>query len=51
MQHFVEISLDQNYKKFWEELIAYFSLYDTGHIKNDSSNNSSIVASVYSLPR
>jgi hypothetical protein len=21
-------------KKFWEELIAYFPLYDTGHIEN-----------------
>jgi hypothetical protein len=31
-------------KKFWEELIAYFPWYDTGHIINDASNNSSIVA-------
>jgi hypothetical protein len=34
-------------KKFWEELIAYFSLYDTGHIENDASNISSIVACVF----
>jgi hypothetical protein len=36
-----------NNKKFWEELIAYFPLYDTGHIENDASNNSSIVACVF----
>jgi hypothetical protein len=34
-------------KKFWEELIAYFPSYDTGHIENDASNNSFIVASVF----
>jgi hypothetical protein len=34
-------------KKFWEEPIAYFPWYDTGHIGNDASNNSSIVASVF----
>jgi hypothetical protein len=34
-------------KKFWEELIAYFPWYDTGHIENDASNNSSIVACVF----
>jgi hypothetical protein len=34
-------------KKFWEELIAYFPWYDTGHIENDASNNSSIVARVF----
>jgi hypothetical protein len=33
-------------KKSWEELIAYFPLYDTGHIENDASSNSSIVACV-----
>jgi hypothetical protein len=33
-------------KKFWEELIAYFSWYDTGYIENDASNNYSIVACV-----
>jgi hypothetical protein len=33
-------------KKFWEELIAYFPWYDTGHIENDASNNSSVVACV-----
>jgi hypothetical protein len=38
-------------KGFWEELIAYIPWYDTGHIKNDASNNSSIIACVYSLPR
>jgi hypothetical protein len=37
-------------KKFWEELFAYFPWYDTGHIENDASNNSSIV-SAYLLPR
>jgi hypothetical protein len=36
-------------KKFSEELIAYFPLYDTGHIKNDASNNSSIVACVFAI--
>jgi hypothetical protein len=35
------------YKKFWEELIACFPWYDTGHIKNDESNNSYIVACVF----
>jgi hypothetical protein len=34
-------------KKFWEELIAYFTWYDTGHIDNDASNGSSIVACVF----
>jgi hypothetical protein len=34
-------------KKFWEELIAYFPLYDTGHIENYASNISSIVACVF----
>jgi hypothetical protein len=38
---------DKRYKKFWEELIAYFPSYDTGHIENDASNNSSIVACVF----
>jgi hypothetical protein len=32
--------------KFWEELIAYFPWYDIGHIENDASNNSSIVACI-----
>jgi hypothetical protein len=36
-----------NNKKFCEELIAYFPWYDTGHIENDASNNSSIVARVF----
>jgi hypothetical protein len=34
-------------KKFWEELMAYFPWYDTGHIENDASNNSSIIARVF----
>jgi hypothetical protein len=34
-------------KKFWEELIVYFPWYDTGHIENDASNNSSIVSCVF----
>jgi hypothetical protein len=34
-------------KKFWEKLIAYFPWYDTSHIKNDASNNSSIVSCVF----
>jgi hypothetical protein len=34
-------------KKFWEELIAYFPWYDTGHIENDASKNSSIIACVF----
>jgi hypothetical protein len=33
-------------KKLWEELIAYFPWYDTGHIENDASNNSSIVVCI-----
>jgi hypothetical protein len=32
--------------KLWEELIAYFPWYDTGHIENNASNNFSIVACV-----
>jgi hypothetical protein len=36
-----------HYKKFWEELIAYFPRYDTGHIENDVYNNSTIVARVF----
>jgi hypothetical protein len=34
-------------KKFWEELIDHFPWYDTGHIENDASNNSSIVVRVF----
>jgi hypothetical protein len=34
------------YKKFWEELIAYFLWHDTDRIENDVRNNSSIVAYV-----
>jgi hypothetical protein len=37
----------KKYNKFWEELIAYFPWYDTGHIENEASNNSSIVACVF----
>jgi hypothetical protein len=40
----------QNHKKkktFWEDLIAHFPWYDTDHIKNDASKNSSIVAYVF----
>jgi hypothetical protein len=33
--------------KFWEELIAHFFWYDTGHIENDASKNSSIVTCVF----
>jgi hypothetical protein len=33
-------------KKFWVELIAYFSWYDIGHTENGSSNNTSVVACV-----
>jgi hypothetical protein len=33
--------------KFWEELISSFPSYDTGHIENDASNNSSGVACVF----
>jgi hypothetical protein len=34
-------------KKFWEEVIAYFPSYDTSHIENDASKNSSIVMCVF----
>jgi hypothetical protein len=34
-------------KTFWEELIAYFPWYDTGHIEKDASTNSSIAACVF----
>jgi hypothetical protein len=37
----------KNYKKFWEELIAYFPWYDTRHIENDASNNSFVVACAF----
>jgi hypothetical protein len=39
-------SYDMN-KKFWEGLIAYFPSYDTGHIENDASHNSSIVTCAF----
>jgi hypothetical protein len=35
------------YKKFWEELVAYFPSYDSGRIDNDVSNNSSIATCVF----
>jgi hypothetical protein len=38
-------------KKFWEELIAYFPRYDTGHIGKDASNNSSTVACAFVTTR
>jgi hypothetical protein len=34
-------------KKFWEEPIAYIPRYETGHIENDASNNSYIVACLF----
>jgi hypothetical protein len=34
-------------KKYWEELIAYFPWYATGHIENDALNNFSILACVF----
>jgi hypothetical protein len=34
-------------EKFWEERIGYFPSYDTGHIENAASNNSSIVTCVF----
>jgi hypothetical protein len=37
------------YKKFWEELIAYFPLYETGYIENDLSKILLLLL-VYSLP-
>jgi hypothetical protein len=39
--------IEEMSKKFWEELMAYFPRYDTDHIENDVSNNSSIVAYVF----
>jgi hypothetical protein len=33
-------------KNFWLESIAYFPWYNTSHIENDASNNSSIVACI-----
>jgi hypothetical protein len=35
------------YKTLWKELIAYFPGYNTGHIENNASKNSSIVACVF----
>jgi hypothetical protein len=32
--------------EFWEELIAYFPLYDMNRIGNDASNSSAIVSCV-----
>jgi hypothetical protein len=45
--HFISLLFLFWNKKFWEELIAYFPWYDTGHIENDASNNSSLVACVF----
>jgi hypothetical protein len=42
-----KIHADSEYRKFWEELIAYLPRYDTGHIENDASNNSFIVECVF----
>jgi hypothetical protein len=36
-----------NDTKFWEELVAYFHCYGTGHIENYVSKNSSIVSYVF----
>jgi hypothetical protein len=45
------INLQKWFKKStrssWEELIAYFPWYDTGHIENDASNQSFIDACVF----
>jgi hypothetical protein len=38
---------EENNKKFWEELIAYFPWYNMDYIENDVSNNSYIVACVF----
>jgi hypothetical protein len=43
----VQLQLYVFNKKFWQELIVYFSRYDTGHIENDASNNYSLVACVF----
>jgi hypothetical protein len=40
------LSVGDKIKKFWEELISYFPSYETGHIENDASNNSSIVVCI-----
>jgi hypothetical protein len=46
--YFDILTVTQNkHKKFWEELIAYFPWYDTGHIENGASNISSIAACVF----
>jgi hypothetical protein len=42
-----EFQIEIRNKKFWEELIAYFPWYDTGHIEIDESNNSPIVACIF----
>jgi hypothetical protein len=48
LKHLETTIINQNKnKKVWEELIAYFPLYDTGHIENDMSNNSTIVVCVF----
>jgi hypothetical protein len=37
-------------KKFWDELVTHSPWYDTGHIKNDTSNDL-LLLGVYSLPQ
>jgi hypothetical protein len=39
--------MEVNYKKFWEEIIAYFLSYDTDHMENDAPNNTYIVRYVF----
>jgi hypothetical protein len=38
-----------NNKKFWEELIAHFPLYDKNRLENDASKNSYIIACVFDI--
>jgi hypothetical protein len=44
--HLLSLKLRVN-KKFWEELIAYFYLYNTDLVENDESNNYFIVGYVF----
>jgi hypothetical protein len=37
----------QKYKKFWKQLVAYLTWYDTNRTEDNSSTNSSIVAHVF----
>jgi hypothetical protein len=43
----VNITIVYFNNKFWEELTVYVPWYATGHIENDTSNNSSIVECVF----